>query len=432
MVCTIFNYIDIKIPKFVFGIFITGVIAEVVLVITNISNQLLLKTSPSQINQFRDLYDASKGSAFYIHLFAIYGMLLVAIGYFMLFLVKHRDTTYYRSVTRTMIISIIVVLTFNLFQLVSGAIYVDLTYISLIFVSFILYQVIFMKDMVYNLKVSGRGEILSNMREIYIITDEQKHVVLISPLLLEKYNRNSEDYIGSHLDKLLEDLRKDIVIYSGYDVEDTVDSTKDHYHLREKKFRLKGFSEFGYMILMYDETQVYGLLRELNRMSFIDYMTGLNNRNFMEKKLEELGSSSNIGAISLDLNGLKANNDYLGHERGDYLLKNLALKMKIVMDDYQNFYMARIGGDEFLIILIDTNEKTLKLIKDAILNECFDEDITKLISVSIGTAYSGDVIDIFKLVRLADKDMYDMKQQESKEYTKKVIAYAEMDDKYIR
>lgn len=227
-------------------------------------------------------------------------------------------------------------------------------------------------------------------------------------------------------------MRKQIVIYVDYNVEDSIASDKDHYHLREKKFQLKGFKEYGYMILMYDETQVYGLLRELNRMSFIDYMTGLNNRNYMEKKLEKLGKPYDVGAISMDLNGLKANNDYLGHERGDVLLKNLANKLKEVMRHYDDYYMARIGGDEFLIILENTSYDVLKNVKKMILKSCDSDNITDKISVSIGVSFSKEPIDIFKLVRQADDDMYDMKKQISKEYKDEIIKYAQMDNKYIR
>ena len=134
----------------------------------------------------------------------------------------------------------------------------------------------------------------------------------------------------------------------------------------------------------------------------------------------------------MDLNGLKANNDYLGHERGDVLLKNLAKKLKEVMKHYDDYYMARIGGDEFLIILENTSYDVLKNVKKMILKSCDSDNITDKISVSIGVSFSKEQIDIFKLVRQADDDMYDMKKQISKEYKDEIIKYAEMDNKYIR
>lgn len=57
-------------------------------------------------------------------------------------------------------------------------------------------------------------------------------------------------------------------------------------------------------------------------------MTGLNNRNFIEELLDDIKDANGIGVTSLDLNGLKINNDYLGHERGDFLLKSLSTIIK--------------------------------------------------------------------------------------------------------
>lgn len=74
-------------------------------------------------------------------------------------------------------------------------------------------------------------------------------------------------------------------------------------------------NDYGYIILLYDETKVFGLLRDLNRLSNYDNMTGLNNRNYIENKLNKIENEKDLGIISLDLNGLKVNNDYLGHER---------------------------------------------------------------------------------------------------------------------
>ena len=160
--------------------------------------------------------------------------------------------------------------------------------------------------------------------------------------------------------------------------------------------------------------------------------TPMLNSNYIEKKLEDLNHSTNIVVISLDLNGLKANNDYLGHERGDFLLKSLATKMKLVMSEYSNKEMARIGGDEFLITLLDTNGETLKTIKEKILLECEDDDLEKLVSVSIGTAFSKDEANVFALVQEADAAMYAMKKLTSKGYSEQIVEYVKKQDKFIR
>ncbi|QMS84715.1 sensor domain-containing diguanylate cyclase [Candidatus Xianfuyuplasma coldseepsis] len=432
MVCTIFNYIEKHMPKWLIGFLVLLFIVEVVVSFTNASTQVFLQQVPAMVNNLEDLYGAENGFLFTYHLVFIYGLLLWAVGYLFYFLYNHREIRHYRSISRTMAISVIVVLGFNLTQLLFIHITVDLTYLSLIIVAFSLYQVIFNKDMVYNLKVSGRGEILANMRELYILTDDQHHVVDISPLLTDKYHLDKDAFLGKPYSMLEDALKKEIRIYRDYDMEDIEYSARDHYHLREKRFKLEGFKEYGHMYLLYDETQVFHLLRELNRLSNYDHMTGLNNRNFIEQKLEMIGTDTHLGVVSLDLNGLKANNDYLGHERGDYLLKSLATKMREVMASVSPRYMGRIGGDEFLIIVPKTTVSVLDDIKSRLLSICQDDDIEKAISVSIGTAYSKESISIYSLIQQADQEMYRMKQQTSALYSQKIVEFAKKSGKYIR
>ena len=110
----------------------------------------------------------------------------------------------------------------------------------------------------------------------------------------------------------------------------------------------------------------------------------------------------------------------------------VSTKIKLVMTDYDNKEMARIGGDEFLITILDANEDTLKTIKDRILAECESEDLEELVSVSIGTAFSVKKSNIFTLIQEADADMYAMKKMTSKLYSEKIVEYAKKKDKYIR
>ena len=433
MLCTIFNYVEIKFPKW--QIYILGVIfvIDYLVAITNSKTQFILKLVPEEMNSYKDLYSADHGQLFIIHLILTYAVLLVSIIFLTLFLSKHKEVKHYKVVSRTMTYSVIVVLSFNLIQLISEDISVDLTYLSLVIVTYALYQVIYRKDMIFNIRTSGRGEILSNMREMYVITDSEKRVVEISDLLKTKYEVSISLFEGKPLELLLEALQERIMFYTEYNVDGSTDSTKDHFHIREKKFTLRGMNEFGYMILLYDETQVFKLLRELNKLSNYDNMTGLHNRNFIENLIPSYAEEKNIGVISLDLNGLKANNDYLGHERGDYLLKSLADKMKEETLEYNNTEMARIGGDEFLIILRDSSQKQVEEIKEKILKACENKNILDRISVSVGVVFKeGNNLNIFDLIKEADQEMYRMKQGTSKEYSKEIVLYATNNDEYIR
>lgn len=433
MLCTIYNYVEKHLPKWILYVFGILFVAELIVAITNASTEFMLEIKPSEITSYESLYQATEGPIFIYHLILIYFILLIAIVTLFYFLQKNREVRQYKAVSRTMVGSIIVVLTFNSLQLFVVESSVDLTYVSLIVVAYALYLVIYRRDMVFNLLNSGRGEILSNMREMYIITDQDKRIVEMSELLKTKYEVSLNDFVGKPLNDLIDELSSKIVFYREYDVDTEVNEKKDHFHLREKKFQLKGMNAYGFMILLYDETQVFTLLRELNQLSNYDTMTGLHNRNYIEHKLETYNKGNNLGVISLDLNGLKANNDYLGHERGDYLLKTLATNMKKSLMVIEHKEMARIGGDEFLVLLPNTTEDLVEQIKQDILFECENEDLEKHISVSIGTAFDDEgKVNVYTLIQEADKSMYEMKSKTSSVYSKEIVTYAKKLDKYIR
>ena len=433
LLCTVYHYVEKKFPKFLYY-FLGGIfLVELGVALSNNATKALLNLSVLETQTYKDLYNANNGSLFMVHLIMTYLLVVIAVVYLVTFLSNHKEVRHYKTVTKTLVYSSFIVLSFNALQLLTTYVTVDLKYISLVIVTYALYHVIYHKDMVFNLKSSGRGEILSNMREMYIITDRNKIVVDISALLQSSYRVTVEEFVGKPLENLLDRLGEDIVFYQERDVDSETNPNKDHFHLREKKFSLRGMNDYGYMILLYDETQVIKLLRELNKLSNYDNMTGLHNRNFIESYLRVISSNKDISVISLDLNGLKANNDYLGHDRGDYLLKTLAQKIKEVMSKYTDNEIARVGGDEFIIILKGKEEIELNNIKKQLLESCDSDNIIDQISVSIGIAtMNSENETVYDLIRRADEDMYKMKEKTSKEYSKRIVKYATNKEDYIR
>ena len=95
--------------------------------------------------------------------------------------------------------------------------------------------------------------------------------------------------------------------------------------------------------------------------------------------------------------------------------------------------MARIGGDEFLIVMENTSLEELEKIRKTLLDNCFSEDIEEKISVSIGLGYTDESSsNVYKLIQEADKDMYAMKKLSSKAYSMEIVKYATNKDTYIR
>ncbi len=147
---------------------------------------------------------------------------------------------------------------------------------------------------------------------------------------------------------------------------------------------------------------------ELKYLSTHDILTGLYNRNFFEGEMERMGRDRSfpISMIICDVDGLKSVNDRYGHIDGDNLLRGLAEHMQTVFrpDDI----IARIGGDEFGILLPHTDEKTtntyIKQLESRLLELAGSE-----LSLSIGTATAREDDLLQNVMRIADDRMYNMK-----------------------
>jgi diguanylate cyclase (GGDEF)-like protein len=118
-----------------------------------------------------------------------------------------------------------------------------------------------------------------------------------------------------------------------------------------------------------------------------DSLTDLLNKRAFEECMNELYSSGVRGALlALDLDGFKPINDSYGHAAGDQILSCVGKRLRRVTS--QNELIARVGGDEFLILTLDRNEagKIASLVLDS-LSEPFALKVGEArIGVSIGAA----------------------------------------------
>ena len=151
-------------------------------------------------------------------------------------------------------------------------------------------------------------------------------------------------------------------------------------------------------------------------MSFHDDLTGLYNRAYFAQELVRLGKdfsrSMPITIISIDIDGLKLINDTLGHKAGDELL---IMAAKIISMPFRKIDMiARIGGDEFCIILPSTDYQAA-LVKKAVIVKLIDkhndEKPSTKMNMSIGVATSEGIEgeNIYDVYRRADENMYEYK-----------------------
>jgi len=153
--------------------------------------------------------------------------------------------------------------------------------------------------------------------------------------------------------------------------------------------------------------------KEIYELSRTDTLTGISNRNSLNEFVSKLIDESTVdekefALLFLDLDDFKTINDTLGHDIGDNLLKDLALKVSSVLKS--NDHIARIGGDEFIIVLSDfVNRYELIECIEKIENKIstpnsingYDIDITSSIGISLFPSDSKDIIGLMKKADIA-------------------------------
>lgn len=150
------------------------------------------------------------------------------------------------------------------------------------------------------------------------------------------------------------------------------------------------------------------------RLARTDSITGLpNSRAFHESIEKAIGQEVTVSAMIVDLDNFKRVNDLFGHPAGDAVLKRVAeaLSRAVRATDV----VARIGGDEFAIILEDIDEPACSVIAERIIagirSIAADYPGTAL-GGSVGVAFTRRHPAVSELIKTADDAMYEAKQRE--------------------
>ncbi len=186
--------------------------------------------------------------------------------------------------------------------------------------------------------------------------------------------------------------------------------------LHSEKVKTPIFNETGEVIgvigIIYNVTNSKEIEVSLRYDSTHDALTGLYNRAFFDEEMERLSVGRNfpLSIVMTDVNGLKTINDTLGHSAGDKLIRTAA---RIILEGFRtDDIVARIGGDEFAILLPGTDCEVAEEIVARIRQS--PEMCKGQVGIAFGIACAKDKDQLSDALKQSDERMYQDKSDQKK------------------
>jgi len=163
-------------------------------------------------------------------------------------------------------------------------------------------------------------------------------------------------------------------------------------------------------------------MRTIAKLSMLDHLTELpNRRNFEERLLEEWNrcarDKTTISALVMDIDDFKAYNDTYGHQQGDKALRSIKSVFNKALRRPADF-AARWGGEEFIVLLADTNAEGAEIVAEqvrALFEDleilCDKGTVTKVtMSIGINSRKHDDAMTIDEFISGADMALFQAKK----------------------
>ncbi len=258
---------------------------------------------------------------------------------------------------------------------------------------------------------------LINQKLLSFNVDMDGVITLVNSAFSYFFDLSSEKILGKHFSQFFKarDLNLEAnstVIFNAINLKEEVIS----FHANIIPVTKEGISHEN-IIICQDITYLKQIEKELEFAAKHDSLTGLPNRSELLERIDTAIESSKLNNNSfsicfIDLDNFKSVNDNYGHHAGDMLLKHIA---KVLSDFVRKVdTVARIGGDEFVILFNFSNEEVDIVAMHKRLQELpskhpliYSEDDIIDFGFSLGVAnYPEDAENAQTLIKLADKAMY--------------------------
>lgn len=193
----------------------------------------------------------------------------------------------------------------------------------------------------------------------------------------------------------------------------------NHTYYRITSFPIKWKERYSYVHIAVDITDEKRMALTLTSKAYHDPGTGIKNRLFFKEYMEKILDEKRDATLCyLDLDGLKYVNDTFGHAQGDAYIQNF---VELIRSSFRNGdTFARIGGDEFCLVLTGLMKELINKKLSAILDDFQSEnDSGYQCSFSYGTVEitgKDNELSLDEIIQKADSIMYKCKRKNKEKY----------------
>ncbi len=269
-------------------------------------------------------------------------------------------------------------------------------------------------------------QVVNSMGQGLALLDDRGVIEFANPAAVQIFGQPRSALIGRPIAEILTaesvDLRERLEAGAAGDPEESIESFIDHGDgkLSHVLASITSRESGGAILNLTDLTLRKEFEARLARLAHYDALTGLANRSLLYERIQQEllrmeRRQSRIGLLFLDLDRFKPINDTAGHAVGDLVLIEIANRIQMCVRAQDT--VARIGGDEFVVLLIDVDDAEMTLeIADRIVRRVREpivvEDRAHAVLVSIGIVTNqSSGADPEDLIRLADAAMYEAKNR---------------------
>ncbi|GEM_PF-438350 len=270
----------------------------------------------------------------------------------------------------------------------------------------------------------ARESAIELMQEGFLVMDDRQRMVDFNAAMQEIAGMTAQEMLGKPLPEtiskqLYRDHSQNEKTEYKAEVALEIQQKAHYFTVTVSPLKVKYKHPGGHILIFHDFTERKLMEDAVKQIAYYDPLTGLPNRELFndraELALEEAGRyKRQLALLSMDIDKFKDINDSYGHDAGDQVLQDMAVRLSSAVRKIDT--VCRLGGDEFLILLPEiaseqTANTVVQRIMESIARPFACNGDSRYVTISIGIAvYPEDALALNDLIKCSDIAMYFVKQ----------------------